>query len=74
MMRPFINAQEKIDRIVGRRTGPADGLSTTTSRKAESVAWRRSFGGVRVPRGVYRFRSHAEADEWLWQMITRPTT
>lgn len=74
VVQPFINAQENVDRTVGRRNRPADGLSITTSRKAESEAWRRSFGGIRVPRGVHRFRSHREADEWLWQMITRPTT
>jgi hypothetical protein len=25
-----------------------------------------------VRRGVYRFRSHEEADEWLWRTIARP--
>lgn len=73
MKRPFINVDEQIDRVVGKRTNTADGLSTATSRKAESIAWRRSLGGVRVPRGVYRFKTHAEADQWLWQMIARPT-
>jgi hypothetical protein len=71
---PFINVEEKIDRFVGRRTGQPDGLSTATSNKAESIAWRKAFGGVRVPRGVYRFKTHEEADEWLWRMITRPTS
>jgi hypothetical protein len=71
---PFINAEEKIDRTVGRRAKPADGLSTLTSHTAESIAWRRSFGGVRVPRGVHRFKTHEEADEWLWRMIARPTS
>ncbi|MDO8681184.1 MAG: hypothetical protein Q7R30_21920 [Acidobacteriota bacterium] len=72
-MRPFINAEETIDRIVGKRTKTPDGLSTATSRKAESMAWRRSFGGVRIPRGVYRFKTHEDADRWLWRMIARPT-
>jgi hypothetical protein len=26
-------------------------------------------GGALVPRGVYRFRSHEEADEWMVRMI-----
>jgi len=72
VMGPFINAQEKIDRIVGKRTKTPDGLSTATSHKAESIAWQRSLGGVRVPRGVYRFKTHEDADQWLWRMITRP--
>jgi hypothetical protein len=25
-----------------------------------------------VPRGVYRFKSHEEADAWLMKMLTRP--
>jgi hypothetical protein len=69
---PSINVEEKIDRFVGRRTKTPDALSTRTSNKANSIAWRKAFGGVRVPRGVYRFKTHEEADQWLWQMITRP--
>jgi hypothetical protein len=69
---PFINVEEKIDRVVGRRTKTPDALSTATSTKANSIAWRKAFGGVRVPRGVYRFKTHEEADQWLMRMITRP--
>jgi hypothetical protein len=71
---PFVNVEEKIDRFVGRRTRMASGLSTATSNKSDSIAWRKAFGGVRVPRGVYRFKTHEEADQWLWRMITRPTS
>lgn len=28
-------------------------------------------GGALVPRGVYRFRSHEEADEWMTRQIAR---
>jgi hypothetical protein len=70
---PFINVEEKIDRFVGRRTKTPDALSTATSNKANSIAWRKAFGGVHVPRGVHRFKTHEEADAWLWQMIARPT-
>ncbi len=71
-MQPFDNLEENIGKVVGRRTKPADGLSVRTSCKADAIAWRRSFGGVRVPRGVHRFTSHEEADDWLWRMIARP--
>lgn len=34
---------------------------------------RRMPGGQSIaPHGVYRFRSHEEADEWLMKMLTRP--
>lgn len=71
-MKPFINLEETIGKVVGRRTQAPDGLSVQTSNKADAIAWRHSFGGVNVPRGVHRFRTHEEADEWLWKMIARP--
>lgn len=33
--------------------------------------WRIAFPTPFVPKGVYRFSSHEEADEWLWEMLTR---
>ena len=69
---PFVNVEEKIDRFVGRRTKTPDALSTATSNKANAIAWRKAFGGARIPRGVYRFKTHEEADQWLCQMIARP--
>jgi hypothetical protein len=69
--KPGINVDEPIGRVVGRRTAVPDALSTVTSRAADAVAWRRAFGGLRVPRGVHRFSTHEEADRWLWQILTR---
>jgi hypothetical protein len=69
---PFVNAEEQIDRFVGRRTRTPDALSTATSNRANAIAWRKAFGGLRIPRGIYRFKTHEEADKWLWQMIARP--
>ena len=66
-----INFEEHIGKVVGRRGAP-NGLDVRHSTKADAIAWRKAFGGVRIPKGVYRFASHAEADEWLWKMITRP--
>jgi hypothetical protein len=71
--RPIVNVEERIDRVVGRRTAAPDPLDVSSSRRADAIAWQRVFGGVRVPRGVYRFHTHAEAEEWLWRMIARPT-
>ncbi len=71
---PLVNLEEKIDKVVGRRLKAPDALSVRASRKADSVAWRKAFGGVNVPRGVHRFRTHEEADDWLWRMISRPKT
>ncbi len=72
LKQPSINVEEKIDRFVGRRTKTPDALSLAGSTKADAIAWRKAFGGVRIPRGVHRFKTHEEADKWLWQMIARP--
>jgi hypothetical protein len=71
--RPFVNAEEPIDHVVGRRTRVVDPLSPASDRGADAIAWREAFGGIRVSRGVYRFRTHAEAEEWLWKAMSRPT-
>jgi hypothetical protein len=72
MKQSSINMEERVDRLVGRRVRTPDALSTVTSNKANSIAWRKALGGVRVPRGVHRFKTHEEADQWLWRMIARP--
>jgi len=71
--RPLVNLEEDVAKVVGRRLKLPDPLSVRMSRKQDAVAWRRAFGGVKVPRGVYRFHTHQEADAWLWQMICRPS-
>lgn len=73
MKPPPINVEEPIARVVGRRTKAPNPMSLTSGSKADAEAWRRVFGGLRVRRGVYRFRTHEEADAWLWRMMTRPT-
>jgi hypothetical protein len=67
---PVLNVDEPVGRVVGRRTGVPDGLSTTTSRASHARAWSRALGSGRIPRGVYRFETHEEADRWLWRVLT----
>jgi len=71
-MEPIINLEETPDKIVGRRTALSDPLALEGRRKENMVAWRKAFGGLHLPKGVFRFASHEEADEWLWKQITRP--
>ncbi|HEX6565960.1 MAG TPA: hypothetical protein VF020_16845 [Chthoniobacterales bacterium] len=58
-------------KTVGRRRPPADLLDPARDNVASAVGWRTAFPTPFIPRGVYRFQSHQEADAWLWQMITR---
>ena len=63
--RPVINLDEPIGKIVGRRRPPADPLLLEHSNKEMVKAWMEALP-VRMPRrGVYRFRTHEEASEWM---------
>ena len=70
MSEPVINLDEPIGKWVGRRRPPQP-LDPTRSTKEESRRWRSAFGGL-FPKGVYRFGTHEEANEWELQMLTRP--
>ena len=72
-MKPVVNLEETFGKVVGRRHVPVDGLALTEAQRIkEARAWQRAFRTLPIRKGVYRFRTHEEADEWLWQMLTRP--
>lgn len=64
--RPVINLEETIGKTVGRRRAPAAGAGLQKTLNQVFA----SQGHVLCPRGVYRFKSHEEADEWMWKMMT----
>ena len=71
-MKAVIDLEDLPGKVVGRRHLPSDGLALQNSRSIEDArAWKRAFRMLPIPRGIYRFRTHEEADEWLWQMLTR---
>jgi hypothetical protein len=67
--KPFINVEEKIDRVVGRRTNTLDGLKAGMQLQASAVEFHRGFKHRWAARGVYRFKTHEEADEWMMTML-----
>ena len=67
-----INLQDPVGKMVGKRQRPPDLLNTTTDSRRRARSWRQAFPTPFVPKGVHRFRTHEEADQWLWKMITRP--
>jgi len=73
LMKPVINLQENIGKVVGRRLTPSP-FSMKGQTKNDMRAWKKAFPGPFVPKGVYRFNSHEEADAWMWKMITRLPT
>ena len=71
-MRPLVNLDERIGKVVGRRRAPAASLTVAGAQRTEDArAWQRALGGLPIKKGVYRFRTHEEADAWLWRILIR---
>lgn len=66
-MDPIFNHDEFIGKTVGTRKPPVDALRYSLG--LQRIV--NTFGGIRVPRGVFRFHSHEEADAWLTDHLTR---
>jgi hypothetical protein len=65
-MHSVINTEELIGKTVGRRKPPADPFAC-------SDALQRCLPPIPVRKGVYRFLTHEEADQWLMNRLTRKT-
>lgn len=68
-MRPSIGVEEGM-KVVGRRT-IGRGLVATAPllRLAVDLRGDKPF----LPRGIHRFRSFEESEEWTLRMLTRPS-
>jgi hypothetical protein len=71
---PFINAEEKIDKIVGRRTRTPDAFKSGMQLQSLAVQLHLPLGHRWAPKGVYRFKTHEEADEWMNRMLAQSQT
>jgi hypothetical protein len=56
-------------KVIGRRKMGKGGWTASTRLQGTMAALRRT--GALVPRGVYRFLSFDEADEWMIRMTAR---
>jgi hypothetical protein len=71
-MKMPINMEEKIGKTVGRRTELSDpfayamGLQRTASKLRELTVGR----GL-CPKGVFKFKTHEEADAWMMKMLVQ---
>jgi hypothetical protein len=70
-MDPIVNLEEAIGKTVGRTVPSGDFVKAATTLQRTSVSFHKAFKNPFLPKGVYRFRSHEEADAWVWKMITR---
>ncbi|MSU59528.1 MAG: hypothetical protein EXS35_15385 [Pedosphaera sp.] len=71
MKPPFVHVEEKIDRFVGKRTQTPDSLEAGMKWQETAVELHKSFKHRWWPKGVYRFKTHEEADEWMTKMLAR---
>jgi hypothetical protein len=71
MKQPLINVEERIEKTVGRRVAPRDSLKAGLQLQALAVDLHKSFKHQWIPRGVYRFKTHEEANEWMTRMLAR---
>ena len=70
-MNAVINLDDPVGKTVGRRKAPRDAFRYGMDLQQLSVDLAKSFGLRGIPKGVYRFNSHEEADEWLMSHLTR---
>lgn len=57
-------------KVIGKRRPYAGGIAELQGFM--EMCNRLRSGRPFLPRGVYRFRTHEEADEWTLRMLTRP--
>lgn len=67
----LINVEEKIDRFVGRRGKIRDSLKTGMELQSLGAELHKNFKHRWAAKGVYRFKTHEEADEWMTKMLAR---
>jgi predicted transcriptional regulator len=68
---PFINVEEKIDRFVVRRTRTPDGLKAGMRMQASGLEFHKAFKHRWLAKGVHRFKTHEEVDQWMIKMLVR---
>ncbi|MCO5052647.1 MAG: hypothetical protein M9920_10115 [Verrucomicrobiae bacterium] len=73
MKPPFINVEEQIDRFVGRRTVTPEAWTAGMKLQVLGSELHRTFKHRWARKGVYRFKTHEEADAWMIKMQARAT-
>ena len=68
-MKLAINYEEKIGKTVGRRTVPKDMFAYGMALQKSGAELAKTFRLRGTPKGVFRFRSHEEADAWLMKHL-----
>jgi hypothetical protein len=72
-MKPILNTEEKVGKTVGRRVAPRDAFSFGMGMQKTAIELERAMRRSLCPKGVFRFHTHEEADEWMIKMLARRT-
>jgi hypothetical protein len=62
-MHPVVNIDDPVGKVVGRRANIPERHYTDYALAMQKSL--RGFSRSRFPKGVFRFKSHEEADQWL---------
>jgi len=73
-VKPIINLEENIGKTVGRRRAPRDSFAYGMGLQKMGVAFTKALGHGGVPTGVYRFKSHDEADACRMKYLIQTRT
>jgi len=63
--RTVINLEETIGKQVGRRQPPTDPLHVASDMNKLATSLLKASGHKLPRRGVFRFHTHEEADQWM---------
>lgn len=74
MNKPVINMEERIDRVVGRRSPPKDSFSAGMQLQSTAMQLQKKLGNRWPVRGVFRFKTHEEADAWMARLMVNSQT
>ena len=67
-----INMDEKIEKAAGGGPEASDPFAAAMAlQKIASEALRATGRGL-CPKGVFKFKTHEEADAWMQEMLARP--
>jgi hypothetical protein len=71
-MERTINLDEGIGKTVGRRREQSDSFAHAMALQKIASEILKTTGRGLCPRGVYKFKTHEEADAWMLKMQARP--
>ena len=70
-VKPIISIEEHIGKTVGRRVPPRDAFRFAMGLQKTAAELERAMHRGLCPKGVFRFRTHEEADAWMIKMLAR---